>query len=536
MSLRLKLALTLVIVAIPLVLAAEYLRQSAERRNLVENLRQYVTARFEDGGGIRACEDEPETFGGIGSLSTPFARGAARSPQRRRISLTAASLWAYDIGFVSDNEAAPAFPKDLERKLKASGTWAAIWRKPSRVMSERDYWSGFIQAETRRWAHRRPRSRRTPRPRIKKQPGIEDHSKPRPYLEFATFTSGDDGPCAVVLVTGWLREPPGGSNWWWLSYGLTAALLAVVLLAAGPIVRRIRRLTQDVRNTAQQGYAIPIPVDGKDEIAKLALAFNEAGSEIRQRIEAVAQRETALREFVANTTHDVMIPLTVLQGHLTKLRAKTTDNAQAQHSINAAADEAQYLGSILQNLSAVAKLENADYTIRHDPVRLDEIVERVVQRHLPIARGKNVSINHAVPGEAVIVHGDVTLLEQAISNVVHNAVRYNEAGGHVAVLLDVEEQNAANQSSAKAMLRVFDDGPGIPSEELAKLSERRFRGAAARTRNPDGLGLGLHIARDVMSKHGFEIAFKDSEFGGLEVVFSCSLEARPKIRYGCDAT
>ena len=72
-------------------------------------------------------------------------------------------------------------------------------------------------------------------------------------------------------------------------------------------------------------------------------------------------------------------------------------------------------------------------------------------------------------------------------------------------------------------LRVIDDGPGIAPEDLARLPERRFRGEAARTRQPDGLGLGLHIARDVAERHGFKLSFRASEYGGLEAELSGSL-------------
>ena len=65
-------------------------------------------------------------------------------------------------------------------------------------------------------------------------------------------------------------------------------------------------------------------------------------------------------------------------------------------------------------------------------------------------------------------------------------------------------------------IRVIDDGPGIPPEELVRLPERRFRGKAARTRHPEGTGLGLDIARDVADRHGLTLDFRASEYSGLE--------------------
>lgn len=524
MNLRIKLALTLLAISIPLVFGIEYLRGRMERNTIVENLRQYVQTRFEDFGGIQECEQNPSVFGGVGSLRSRFDM-RNRSVKRLSFRLRANSLWAYDIGFVSDNIAAPDFPPDLARELRSTGTYAAIWREPSEPMSDSEYMSRYFEAEMLRYTARGGRdSRRRPPPSRRSQTTREPEevSSPLPFLEFALLTSADDSACAVVYVSGWAEESESGKAWWWLSYGLTAVLVAVALLAAGPMVRRIRLLTDDVRAAAADSYATPVPARGGDEIAKLAEAFNTAGKNIREQIDRVADRETALRQFVANTTHDVMIPLTVLQGHLTQLRTKLPGDAKdALSDVTAAADEAHYLGSILQNLSAVSKLEGADYVIREDVVRLDELVERVIQRHKPIARVRLINLEYAVPEAPTHVRGDVTLLEQAVSNVVHNAVRYNEDGGNVAVLLDVDE------ATRRFTLRVLDDGPGIPEDEMTKIAERRFRGERARTRNPDGNGLGLHIARDVALKHAFEFQLRPSEYGGLEVEFSGELANTP---------
>ena len=521
MNLRLKLALTIVVVAVPVVFATEKLRVEWEQRALVERLHGHLLSRFEDGGGIEACAAEPYTFGGVGSLNFWYSR--ARTPTRQPFRIIGDSLWAYDIGYVSDNVEAPPFPEDLRTKLRSSRSHAAIWREASPPMSSRAYWGQWIEAERKRFTARMPPQREGRRRGGERRDrseaaaaAPEDENSTLPYLEFATYTVADDGPCAVVYVSGWVDEDPGSTTWWWVSYGLAVTLISIALFAAGPIVGRIRALTDDVNKATGAGYEQRVRVRGNDEIARLATAFNTASERIRDQINRVADREATLRKFVANTTHDVMIPLTVLQGHLSSLDERLPpDFADARAAVTKASSEAHYLGSILQNLAAVSKLEGADYQLRSDPVRLDSLVERVVGRHEPIAKKQGIEISHATPAEATVVRGDVTLLEQAVSNVVHNAVRYNDEGGHVAVLLDVSDQSFT--------LRVIDDGKNLDLDEITRLADRQFRGAVARTRNPDGNGLGLHIAREVMSKHGFTMSLDRSDYGGLEVVFQGQL-------------
>jgi signal transduction histidine kinase len=295
---------------------------------------------------------------------------------------------------------------------------------------------------------------------------------------------------------------------------LLLGLVAVIWIASGPVVRRVRALSAAVRASAATRYETPVPEAGRDEITDLARAFNEAGAEVRAHLATVERRDRTLREFLANTTHDVMIPLTVLQGHLAALeRAAASGTAADRPLVVGAMGEAHHIGSLLHNLAAVAKLETPDHLVHRHPVDLGRLVERVVERHRPLARPAGVVIEYAVPEDPVTVDADVTLLEQAIGNVVHNAVRYNRPGGHVAVVL---EQPAG---SAGCRITVVDDGPGVSEADLARLTERRYRDEAARQREPTGLGLGLSIAREVAERHGVSMRLRRVDPTGLAVVF-----------------
>ncbi|MHC4820355.1 MAG: sensor histidine kinase [Planctomycetota bacterium] len=334
-------------------------------------------------------------------------------------------------------------------------------------------------------------------------------------LQVAVRMDWSDGPCAVMVARRpWPLDSAVHRDLVRAAILLAAGMLAAVLLAAGPVVARIRRLTSAVRSSAADRYGTPVDAKGSDEIADLARAFNDAGGQIRGQIETIEERERTLREFVANTTHDVMIPLTVLQGHLADLRRRIdAGETPDRERVAEAADEAHYLASLVQNLEAAAKLDAAAGELQQLPVDLSRLVERVSGRHRPVADQRGISLEFAVPEEAITVSGDETLLEQAVSNLVHNAVRHNAEGGNVALTLE-----AAGEG--KFSIRVADDGPGIATEDLEKVTQRSFRSDEARTRSPDGRGLGLHIAHSVCEGHGFTLDFAALEPSGLEAVIS----------------
>jgi signal transduction histidine kinase len=333
--------------------------------------------------------------------------------------------------------------------------------------------------------------------------------------EVLVRTPWPDSRCAFVLARGttepWLGALLPPTRIWALP---ALMVLVTVLLAVGPVVRRIRVLTRAVQRSAAFDYADAVSIAGDDEIAELARAFAAAGREVRAQLAAKDRREQALRNFVADTTHDVAIPLTVLQGHLATLQeCVARESPLSASALASAMSEAHYIGALLHNLSAAAKLDAADPQLARGAVDLGALVARVVSRHRPLARQRDVLIESAVPDGTVQADADVTLLEQAVSNIVYNAVRYNRAGGHVAVLLETP-------SAAEFRIRVLDDGPGVPAETLVRLSERGFRGTQARTRDAAGQGLGLHITQRVVDTHGMRLQLSSPEAGGLQVDLS----------------
>jgi signal transduction histidine kinase len=463
-TLRRRLALTMVLSAGPLVAGALWLRSELQRRAAEDALRESLLSRMESGGRER-CEEDPAAFSGRGFRGrgrpepAPFASGdeRPRGPRRRRF--WGPPLGIYDAAFAPADPGAPALSPSLQRALRSGEEVASEWRDGGLLVAVRMPW--------------------------------------------------DEGPCVVVSAfrpAAPAMETPG------LLVGalaLCAGFLAAVWVASGPVVRRIRALADDVRRSAAARYETPVAVAGNDEVTALARAFNEAGREVRAHLSQVEEREATLRTFVADTTHDVMLPLTVLQGHLAQLRKDAPAAGEQARRVGAAAEEAHYIGSLLQNLSAAAKLETGGAVERH-PIDVSALVERVVERHRPVADAAGVALEHAVPEAPLWTEGDVTLVEQAVGNVVHNAIRHNRGGGHVAVVLD--------EGGARGfVLRVADDGPGVPEDQLGRLGERRFRTAEARQRHPEGLGLGLAIARDVAERHGFALAFAANAPRGLTV-------------------
>jgi two-component system sensor histidine kinase BaeS len=294
-----------------------------------------------------------------------------------------------------------------------------------------------------------------------------------------------------------------------ISLLVSLIVLVVVLMTTAPVVRRIVTLSEGVHRAAGDQYRTSIEPTGNDEIADLGAAFNQASAKIREYVASVEAREVALRKYLANTAHDVMVPLTVMQGYLADLQAGLQPEGAVRRAFSSLVGEVEYVGALIRNLAVAARLESGAFTLQREAFQLDAVLERAILRIRVLARELDVAVDFAVPAANVIVSGDATLIEQALSNLLHNAIRYSDRGGHVAAVLDMTREGGFQ-------LRVLDDGPGIPPEQQRSILERGVRGSAA-ARYPAGMGLGLTIANEVITLHGWELCLGAEPGGGFRV-------------------
>lgn len=489
MRLRPRLALFLALAGIPLAAGTVWLRADLERRAQDQVLQEYAVTRMEEGGGRERCEAAPETFprplrpdrgrrprrprgpgpgeGGLdrpggAPLPPPPPEGAPPPPTDRDT-----KLWAYWPELHSSNPEAPEIAAELAQAIEAGAD--VVGRRVD---------------------------------------GAE------PAYEALVRMSWDSGPAAFVLVRREGELLAGTAlRTWWTGALLAGGLMLAAFVGLGPVVRRIRSLEAAVRRSAADEYEQPVGEHGIDEVGDLARAFDEAATRVREQLEATRARETTLRDFVDNTTHDLMTPLTVLQGHLAILRKRLDGGDEETWSVlRDAIREVDYTTSLISNLATVAKLDAGHAEPVRLPVDMRDLADRVAARYAPVARMHGIVLEHAVPAEPVEWPGDVTLLEQAVGNLVQNAIRYNRPGGHVVLLL--------RRPQSGLVLRVEDDGPGIAAEERAKVLERGNRGSASRTRSSSGHGLGLSITQEICERHGLELRLDKSEFGGLAAVIT----------------
>jgi signal transduction histidine kinase len=305
----------------------------------------------------------------------------------------------------------------------------------------------------------------------------------------------EDGPRPAFLVL--VRPEREVSGQWrvllWPIALVGAMAVAISSLAALALARTITRPLEDLTTAtdrvAQGDYAVRVEVPGKDEVSRLAVAFNAMSRQVGE-----AQRRQ--RDFVANVSHDLRTPLTTVRGFTGALLDGTAGSEeQRRHAAEAIDVAAARMDTLVTTLVDLARLEGGKVTLDLRPTPLAMVIEQVVAMAEPAAARQEVTFAVTVSG-APVVTADGQWLTRALGNVVDNAVRFAPRGGTVRIA-------AAEGPDGFVTLSVTDDGPGIASEDLPRVFDRFYRGDKSRLAGNSGLGLA--IAREIVLEHGGDI-------------------------------
>jgi signal transduction histidine kinase len=226
-------------------------------------------------------------------------------------------------------------------------------------------------------------------------------------------------------------------------------------------------------------------------------------------VERLQRRSAALQRHLADVAHDLKTPISSLQLGLEEALAAPHET-RTRELLTQALGDVVYLGALTSNLRMASEMsEGWNPGVEGIAVNLGDVVDRVVMRARLFARHKHIAVESAVPDAPLFAQCDPVAIEQALSNIVENAITHGHGGQHVAVLLE--------RSEAQFRLTVVDDGPGVPPSALPHLGTRTFRADEARQRDPRGSGLGLAIASEVCRRCGWRLSFAHEQPQGLRV-------------------
>jgi signal transduction histidine kinase len=224
----------------------------------------------------------------------------------------------------------------------------------------------------------------------------------------------------------------------------------------------------------------------QDEMSRLAGAFNGMVARLDASFAHV-------REFTLQASHELKTPLTILHNEL-ETALGDPDATSAQREMFARQlDEIQRLTQVVDGLTFLARVDAGQFQVAQEPVRLDELVRDSFADAEILAHAAKLRVTLTSCADAT-VSGDRHRLRQVLLNLVDNAVKYNRPDGEVTLALSRER--------GEAIVRISNTGAGVPPEALPRVFDPLFRADLARGRDVEGSGLGLSIARSIVTAHG----------------------------------
>lgn len=282
---------------------------------------------------------------------------------------------------------------------------------------------------------------------------------------------------------------------------ITAILvwLAIGLYFTFSISRPLVRIRRATVRMAQGDYDVRVPAQGEGEIALLASRFNEMA-------ERVQSSNRVLRDFVANVSHDLRTPLTMITGFSQALLDGTAGPGEVTSSAEFIYEESLKMQRLVEDLLQLTRLESGLQHQERRPLEVRLFVQSLLER---IARGRGEaqtpSLRNQVPEATPGIDVDEGQLERALRNLLDNALRYTPPSGSITV-------SAEAIGKGWVEISVRDTGTGIPARDLSRVFERFYRSDKSRERGRGNSGLGLAIVREIVEGHGGHVRV-ESELG-----------------------
>ena len=271
---------------------------------------------------------------------------------------------------------------------------------------------------------------------------------------------------------------------------VTALLAGLVWMLVGRTLRPVEAIRREVAAIGgrELHHRVSVPPTG-DEVSRLAITMNG----MLERLERATERQA---RFVADASHELRSPLTRMRSELeVDLAHPATGDPRATHA--SVLDETVAMQQLVDDLLLLARIDSAP------PLRPEAVdLAAIAHDHARRARDNGRQVEERI--EPIQVEGNPRELDRAIGNVITNAVRH--ARSMVAITV--------TDDGGDAVIRVDDDGSGIPAADRGRVFDRFTRLDEARSSGTGGTGLGLAITRDVLSRHGGTVTIHDAPIGG----------------------
>lgn len=277
---------------------------------------------------------------------------------------------------------------------------------------------------------------------------------------------------------------------------LLAAMIAVYFISER-VIGPLREMAAAARKFASGKFDVRVNVYGRDEVAELAVAFNNMA-------ESLENLETMRNSFIANVSHDLRTPMTTIAGFIDGIRDGVIPPEEQDHYLEVISVEVQRLSRLVTSLLDLSRIQAGDRKFTPKPFDICEMARLILISFDQKIEEKKLQVEFLCDEERMMVYADHDAIYQIFYNICHNAVKFSVKGGIFRIRITEKER--------KVQVSVFNEGQGIAQEDLPYVFERFYKSDKSRGLDKSGVGLGLFIAKTIVEAHGEKI-WVESETG-----------------------
>ncbi|WP_124068285.1 ATP-binding protein [Clostridium sp. E02] len=277
----------------------------------------------------------------------------------------------------------------------------------------------------------------------------------------------------------------------WLSF--LVALLYSAFSAdsfAESITRPLKEISQEMRKVNGDYTDLSFETYQYPEINIIADTTTKMSKNVKDYLTQIELEKQIRQEFFSNVSHELKTPITSVQGYAELLESGIIqDEDQKIDFLRRIKKEASNMNSLINDILMISRLETKEAEVLKSDVRLSILVEDIIDSIKPLAATREVLVH--TDCKPICIYANGQQMKELIGNLITNAVKYNKPGGEVWVTVTEEDRNL--------LIKVKDDGVGIPKESLGRIFERFYRVDKGRSKKQGGTGLGLSIVKHIVN-------------------------------------
>jgi len=258
-------------------------------------------------------------------------------------------------------------------------------------------------------------------------------------------------------------------------------------------------------------------VERGDEINDIIRQVYRTGRVLEREFEELKKVENYRQEFLGNISHELKTPIFSIRGFAETLHEGALEDSSVNRSfVEKIIRNADRLNNLATDLGEIARLEKGELELKMTPFSIKRLVKDVVESVEPQAKERQIELAASFGRKMPDVFGDASQIRQVVVNLVDNAIKYSNDGGHVGI-------KVSRRGSEAVRCEIRDDGVGIAKDDIERLTERFFRVDKSRSRTAGGTGLGLSIVKHILAAHAIELSVRSKPGKGSTFHFDLAI-------------